>query len=340
MANYFRRYIRGYAKIARPLTDLMKGETKSDKKGKLLQWGKLSAQTAAKVKNAFRSKWTERATKAFEQLKQALMTAPVLVLPDFDKPFAVECDACETSKAVGAVLMQEGHPAAYMSAKLSGPEQGYSASDMEMMAVIYALREWRCYLEGQKFTIITDHQPNTYLDKATNTHTMKRRARWLQESQCFDYEWQYKPGKQNIADPVSRAPQHFGMICVLKPPSRVNVARVRDRRKRLRSVRFADEQYYEALRRKAVASKGGSEAQKPTNENPQPSESTAEESGDEDSVPQAPGSLEDNVLVGRYMVANFMSRLREAYGKINALPDKKLKVLGLRKDGAGMYWKS
>ena len=63
--------------------------------------------------------------------------------------------------------------------KLSGAELRYSTSDMEMQSVIAALQEWRCYLEGSDFTIVTDHAPHTYLDKAENPHTMKRRARWL-----------------------------------------------------------------------------------------------------------------------------------------------------------------
>ena len=220
LANYFRRYIKRFAKIAQPLTALTQGESKSDRNGRLLQWGKLDAKNAENVERQFMEKWIDAAGVAFDRLKTVIAFAPMLVLPDFDKPFAVECDSCELSKAVGAVLLQEGHPVAYMSKKLGGPELNYSASDMEMMSVIYAIREWRCYLEGQPFTIVTDHQPNTYLDKAANTHTMKRMARWLHESGAFDYVWQYKPGKQNIADPISRAPQHFGSLSVLVPPSR------------------------------------------------------------------------------------------------------------------------
>jgi uncharacterized protein (DUF2249 family) len=102
---------------------------------------------------------------------------------------------------------------AFYSRKLTGAEANYSATDLEMTAVIAALREWRCYLEGQKFTIITDHEPNTYLDRASSTHTAKPRARWLAESQAYDYVWRYRPGKINMADPISRAPQHFSQMC-------------------------------------------------------------------------------------------------------------------------------
>ena len=81
-----------------------------------------------------------------------------------------------------------------------------------MLAVICALKERRCYLEGSRFTIVTDHQPNTYLDVASGAHTLKRRARWLDVACGYDYTWCYRPGRVNVADPVSRAPQHFAFM--------------------------------------------------------------------------------------------------------------------------------
>ena len=210
LANYFRKYMHGFAAIAAPLTDLLKGLDKQDKKGRLLRWNKLSPAAAERLQQDFiANKWTPKCQTAFEQLKLALTTAPVLVLPDFAQPFEVVADACETPPALGAVLLQRGHPVAFYSRKLSGPELNYSVSDIEMLAVIAALREWRCYLEGRDFTLITDHQPNTYLDETTNTHTLKRRARWLSESSGYNYTWVYKPGRLNPADPLSRAPQHY-----------------------------------------------------------------------------------------------------------------------------------
>ena len=337
MANYFRRYIRHYAKIAKPLTDLMQGEARSDQKGRLLQWGKLDAKTARQVEQLFRAKWTPAAHAAFDQLKQALVTAPVLVLPDFDKPFSVECDACETSKAVGAVLLQDGHPVAFLSKKLSGPEQQYSASDMEMMAVIYALREWRCYLEGQRFVIVTDHQPNTYLDTATSTHTMKRRARWLQESESFDYVWQYKPGKRNMADPLSRAPQHFGMLCVLVPPASVSAKLcVSGVKRKVRPIsRFATEQYAERMNRRSGSHGGGSAARKQSPESPS---QVRRASGTVHDLPETAGSVEDHALVGKFIVQSFMTRLRAAYNKMESFSSDRLKALGMLRDASGMIW--
>jgi Reverse transcriptase (RNA-dependent DNA polymerase)/RNase H-like domain found in reverse transcriptase/Integrase zinc binding domain len=209
LANYFRRYIRDYAKLARPLNALLKGFSAADKRGQLLQRGKLSPAAAEAIRAEFRTVWTPKCSHAFHKLKEALLTAPVLALPDFDKEFTLVCDACETAPAIGAVLLQEGRPVAFYSKQLTVPEAQYSASDMEMLAVIYPLREFRPYLEGNRFVIETDHLPNTYLHTSTNPHTLRRRARWLLETGAYDFEHRYKPGVQNVADPLSRAPQHF-----------------------------------------------------------------------------------------------------------------------------------
>jgi hypothetical protein len=105
LANYFRRYIQHYAAIACPLTNLTKGCEKTDRKGTLLHWGKLTASEAAKVAQEITARWSPECTEAFQKLKAALVCAPVLVLPNFDKPFTVVCDACTAAPAVGAVLL-------------------------------------------------------------------------------------------------------------------------------------------------------------------------------------------------------------------------------------------
>ena len=87
------------------------------------------------------------------------------------------------------------------------PRPNYSASDLQMLAVICAC-DWRCYREGAKFTIVTNHQPNTYLDVSSTTLTLNRRARWLDMLCGYDYTWCYRPRRLNVADPLSRAPLH------------------------------------------------------------------------------------------------------------------------------------
>jgi hypothetical protein len=131
-----------------PLADLLKGLDKQDEKGKLLRYNKMPSEQVRHLIKDFAKKWTPRCQHAFQTIKQALTSAPVLVLPDFAKPFEVVCDACEVPQAVGAVLLQEGRPVAFHSRKLSGPELLYSVSDIEMLAAISTIKEWRCYLEG------------------------------------------------------------------------------------------------------------------------------------------------------------------------------------------------
>ena len=160
----------------------------------------------------FSARWSSACDVAFASIKRALMSTPALTLPDPSKHFTLVSDAREQPPAVGAVLLQDGHPVSFFSRKLSGPELNYSASDIEMLAVICALREWRCYLEGAKFTIVTYHQPNTYLNVASSAHTLKRRARWLDASCGYDYAWCYRAGRVNVADPVSRATRHFATL--------------------------------------------------------------------------------------------------------------------------------
>jgi hypothetical protein len=111
LANYFRKFIKGYSNIAWPLTDL------------------------TKVKTNF--VWTDQCEKAFVEIKKALVSAPVLTLFDRTKPIEVVCDA--SKKAIGAVLLQEGHPVAYESRKLSPAETRYDTGNREMLAVVHAL---------------------------------------------------------------------------------------------------------------------------------------------------------------------------------------------------------
>jgi hypothetical protein len=178
LVNYFRKFIQAYASTVSPLTNLL--STKA-------QWV-----------------WGPEQQSAFDAVKQALMQPPVLALPDFSKPFEVVCDACGTG--LGAVLLQEGRPVAFESRKLSPAEQNYSTTEQELLAVVHALRTWRCYLEGSEFTVVTDHHPNTFLQ--TQPHLSRRQAGWSELLQANPFTWVYRPGRQNVADPLSRHPVH------------------------------------------------------------------------------------------------------------------------------------
>ncbi|CAI7783315.1 unnamed protein product, partial [Closterium sp. NIES-53] len=138
-ANYYNRFVPQYAKIATPLTNLLKKNT-------LFKWEDVHQQ-------------------AMEQLKTALTSAPVLILPHPEKDYVIEADASD--QAVGAVLMQDQgkglQPIAYLSKKLLGAELNYPIHDKEALVIITSFKTWRCYLEGRKTTVYTDHCSLKYL---------------------------------------------------------------------------------------------------------------------------------------------------------------------------------
>jgi hypothetical protein len=120
MTGYYRRFIEGFSKIVKPMIVLLG--------------------------NKVEFKWTKKCQEAFKALKEKLTTAPVLALPDVDKPFSVYCDACYTG--LGCMLMQEGRVVAYSSRQLKVHEKNYPIHDLELAAVVHALKTWRYYLYG------------------------------------------------------------------------------------------------------------------------------------------------------------------------------------------------
>ena len=191
LANYFCKFLQGYSSLAAPLTTLV-------------------AKTAPKTKRAkgepfTPATWTAHHTAAFEGIKQALCSAPVLVLPDPNAPYRLIADASELG--TGAVLLQHNHPVAYLSHKFNETESRYHTGEKELLAVILALKAWRCYLHGCPggLTLVTDHHPLTYLQK--QPHLSPKQVRWSQfMSQFLPFEWEYIEGRSNVADPLSRHP--------------------------------------------------------------------------------------------------------------------------------------
>uniref|UniRef100_A0A1I7Z4X9 RNA-directed DNA polymerase n=1 Tax=Steinernema glaseri TaxID=37863 RepID=A0A1I7Z4X9_9BILA len=182
--SYFRRYISNFAAIAKPLYDSLKGNPT-----------KLPA-------------WTEHHQAAFEKLKHALITAPVLRAPVPNKPFTIETDASST--ALAACLLQKHHdqvkPVAYASRVLNKHEKMYPSVETEALAIVFALREFRCYIEGNSQTTVrTDNQALTYL--LTKKNLPPRLARYQLIIQSYNIKIVHRSGSSNkLCDYLSRYP--------------------------------------------------------------------------------------------------------------------------------------
>lgn len=180
LASYYRRFVDAFARIAVPLTELTKNDTK---------W-----------------RWASAEQSAFEQLKQSLITAPVVGNPDMSAVFTLTTDASDY--AIGAVLTQEqgGVPRviAYESRKLQPAEANYAAHDREGLSLIHALGKFRHYLQnGQTHIVFTDNIAVTYLFSQPRLNP--RQARWIQTLSEYHLDVRHKPGKENIvADALSR----------------------------------------------------------------------------------------------------------------------------------------
>ncbi|QRW07646.1 Retrotransposable element Tf2 protein [Ceratobasidium sp. AG-Ba] len=184
--NFYRRFIAEFSKIARPLHDLTKKDTKFE--------------------------WTQECQQAFEEIKKRVSQDPVLIHPDPDKPFILETDA--SGIAIGAILSQRGedgylHPVAYLSKSYNDAQRNYDTANKELLAIVESLKHWRIYLEGTilPVTVFTDHRN---LERWKNAETFNRRhARWHMELASFNFEIHYRPGKMsNKPDALSRRHDH------------------------------------------------------------------------------------------------------------------------------------
>ena len=206
-AGYYRRFIKGFSSIAKPLNALTAGcdnHKKRKEKARLKDDGLLR-----KASEPFGAAWTPECQDAFDTLKGKLITSPVLGFVDYDKPFVVHTDASGTG--LGATLYQEGsdgklHVIAYASRGLSKSELNYPAYKWEFLALKWAITEkFRDYLYGAKFTVVTDSNPLTYL--MTTAKLNATGHRWLAALANFDFTIRYRPGKSNVdADRLSRQP--------------------------------------------------------------------------------------------------------------------------------------
>ncbi|KAJ9511639.1 hypothetical protein QJQ45_017944 [Haematococcus lacustris] len=185
LANYYRRFVNNFSSIAAPLTALTQADG-HDKQGKVT--------------------WTSTQQSAFDALKQALTSAPILIAPDPTQPYTLRCDA--SGIGIGAVLSQGTGPAervvAYHSRKLLPAERNYPTHEQELLSLVEALKVWRHYLLGAHFTLLTDNWANKHLQTQPRLDS-RRQARWMEVLQEYNCHIDHIPGKQNVvADALSR----------------------------------------------------------------------------------------------------------------------------------------
>ncbi|KAA0033475.1 pol protein [Cucumis melo var. makuwa] len=183
LAGCYRRFVDNFSRIATPLTQLTR-------KGAPFVWIKACEDS-------------------FQNLKQKLVTAPVLTVPDGSGSFVIYSDA--SKKGLGCVLMQQGKVVAYASRQLKSHEQNYPTHDLELGVVVFALKIWRHYLYGEKIQIFTDHKSLKYF--FTQKELNMRQQRWLELVKDYDCEILYHPGKANVvADALSRKVSHSAAL--------------------------------------------------------------------------------------------------------------------------------
>jgi transposase InsO family protein len=193
MAGWYRKFIPNFADIARPLVHLTKNN---------VQWN-----------------WSDECQKAFETIRDKLTASPVLAVADPNKQYILHTDASD--HAMGAILMQEDddhqlHPIAYASKTFNDAQRNYDTTEREALAIIWALQHFNTYCEGHRYTLMTDHQALSYIQK--NKDSSKRIARWQNLMSNYAVDIFYKSGSTNFAaDLLSR------QLMQLAPSIRVNV---------------------------------------------------------------------------------------------------------------------
>jgi len=199
VCSYYHKFIENFAQISHPLTVLTKGYKKA---------------VPHKIT------WGQKEQKAFESLKDKLTNHPVLLWPDFTKPFTIIPDA--SSYAIGGVLCQDHgqglQPVCFKSRKLLSAETRYPVHEQELLAILYCCKQWRHYILGDQVKVRTDHAPLRYLH--TQPNLSSRQARWIDFLAEYDLDIIPQPGKDNtVADGLSRRPDYL-VNCIISTHSK------------------------------------------------------------------------------------------------------------------------
>ena len=184
LTGYYRRFIKGYGVICRPLFDALK-------------------------KNSF--VWCESQEKAFQHLKLMMSTPPILALPNFNEPFVLEADA--SGQGIGAVIMQQGKPIAFFSKSLGPKAAAASTYEKEALAILEALKKWKHYFASTSLIIKTDQQSLKYIQEQKLVEGIQHKL--LIKLLGYNYRVEYKKGKENkAADALSRAPHAQQLLTI------------------------------------------------------------------------------------------------------------------------------
>ena len=188
LTSYYRRFIQNFATLAEPLIELTRKPS---------------------VKSF---EWTFACQKSFESLRQRLIEAPIIAYPHFDQPFTLQLDASDVG--ISAILVQKlldndnvlrEHVIGYASRTLSSSERKFTATERECLAIVYGCNYYRPYLEGARFTAVTDHKALKWLHSTKDLNT--RLARWAIQIAAYDMDIQHRPGSENgPPDALSRYP--------------------------------------------------------------------------------------------------------------------------------------
>jgi hypothetical protein len=177
-----RRFIEGFSKIFKPMMKLLaKGNT---------------------------FEWMPRRETSFQELKKRLTTAPVLTMPDMEKPFSIYCDA--SGQGLGCVLTQDDHVVAYASRQLRKHKEKYPTHDLELAAVVHALKIWRHYIIDKICEVYSDHKSLKYI--FTHADLNLRQRRWLELIKDYDSGINYHPDKANVVTDALSRRSHLNML--------------------------------------------------------------------------------------------------------------------------------